>query len=436
MRILLVSLNFAPELTGIGKYSGEMADALVDRGHDVTVVCAPPFYPGWQIQAGHRAHGYRTEKPRPGLTIRRCPVWIPKHLGGLSRLLHLASFALSMLPVLLSLVLWRPHVALAVAPALFCAPAVWLIARLTGAKAWLHIQDFEVDAAFELGLLRPPLLRRCALFAERVLMRRFDVVSTISRRMMRRLAAKGVMAGHSAMLPNWVDLAVVRPQGRSNELRSSLGIAPTQVVCLFSGTLNLKQGPDVLVKTAQLLQHDARIVIVICGNGELRCGLEALASGLCNVRFLDLQPASNLNALLNMADIHLLPQRRGAADLVMPSKLAGMLASGRPVVAAAVAGTEIASIAVGCGIVTEPECAAGFASAIVALADEPERRRRLGEAGRAYAEGVLDCEKIFDRLHAHMLALDCEAGERQASPRYDWVEGNATTGAMGATELQ
>ena len=104
MKVLLVSLNFAPELTGIGKYSSEMADGLIERGHEVAVVCAPPYYPAWKVQAGYSASAYRTEQPKPGLTVHRCPIWIPKRLGGLSRLLHLASFALTSLPVLLWLI--------------------------------------------------------------------------------------------------------------------------------------------------------------------------------------------------------------------------------------------------------------------------------------------------------------------------------------------
>ena len=153
MKIVLLSMNFAPELTGIGKYSGEMVDGLVARGHEVRVVCAPPYYPTWKVQEGYAGNAYRTEQIKPGLTVHRCPVWIPRRLSGLTRLVHLASFAVSSLPVLLRLVLWQPQVVFAVAPALFCAPAAWLTARLSGAKAWLHIQDFELDAALRLKML-------------------------------------------------------------------------------------------------------------------------------------------------------------------------------------------------------------------------------------------------------------------------------------------
>lgn len=416
MKILLISLNFAPELTGIGKYSGEMVDGLLARGHEVSVVCAPPYYPQWQVQPGHTAATYRRERPAPGLTIYRCPLWIPRRPGGAARVLHLASFALSSLPLLLWLVAWQPRVVFAVAPALLCAPGAWLAARLAGAKAWLHIQDFEVDAAFEMGLLKRPLLRRCAEFAERHLMRRFDVVSTISRRMLQRLAVKGIAPNRTESLPNWIDLAAIHPGARTEELRLSLGITPSQTVCLFSGTTNRKQALGVLVAAAKLLQHDPSLMFVICGNGDMRPELEAAARGLNNIRFMDLQPTSQLNALLNMADIHLLPQLRSAADLVMPSKLAGMLASGRPIVASVAAGSETASIVAGCGVVVEPECADSLADAIAALAGDAERRHRCGIAGRTHAERLLGAATIFDHLHARLQALELESLVLPVSP--------------------
>jgi colanic acid biosynthesis glycosyl transferase WcaI len=296
-----------------------------------------------------------------------------------------------------------------VAPALFSAPAGWLLARLCGARAWLHIQDFELDAAFELGLLRGALLRRIVGAGERALMLGFDVVSTISRQMVRKVAGKGVPLDRAELLPNWVDLRQIRPVDNSAALRAELGIGADHCVCLFSGTINRKQGLDVLVQAARLLEDHPHIVIVICGNGELRPGLEVAAQGLHNIRFIDLRPAHQLNTLLNMADVHVLPQLEGAADLVMPSKLTGMLASGRPVIAAATIGTEIATVVEGLGLTIKPESAECLARAINELANDPTRRAELGAACRRYAESALDSKVLLDRLDQRLNIL---AGER------------------------
>ena len=118
MKLLLVSQNFSPELTGIGKYSGEMAQAWVDRGHEVFVVCAPEHYPAWRLADADRGLAWRVQRPRPGLTVLRCPLWVPATPSALRRLLYQASFALTSLPALLTLALrHRPDVVMAVVPA-------------------------------------------------------------------------------------------------------------------------------------------------------------------------------------------------------------------------------------------------------------------------------------------------------------------------------
>lgn len=419
------------------------------------MVTAPPYYPDWRVGAGvsnwwsaQAINCGDADAPRHdgSLLVYRCPLWVPARPGGLKRLLHLASFAAFSLPVMLRQVFWRPHVVWVVEPALFCAPAALTVARLSGARAWLHVQDFEVDAAFALGLLRGAFLRRMVAGAERWLMRRFDVVSTISQRMHQRLLDKGVAPAQAVLAPNWVDLSTTAHGGirqhteagamvGDHDFRAQLGISPGAVVALYSGNMGAKQGLELLADVARLSAHGQQaavqpataappdIVFVFCGNGVGRAELVRHCAGLPNVHFLDLQPVERLNALLAMADIHLLPQRADAADLVMPSKLTGMLASGRPVVATALDGTELAGVISGkpaslesganalmthpCGLVVEPGNARAFADAVQTLTKDGELRFRLGRAGRAYAEAHLDREAVLQRLEARMMA-ECE----------------------------
>jgi colanic acid biosynthesis glycosyl transferase WcaI len=133
LKILLYGINFSPELTGIGKYTGELAVWLAARGHAVRVVTAPPYYPEWKVGAGFK-NGHAVEATLNGASLRvwRCPLWVPAQPGGIKRLLHLASFALSSLPVMLRQIVWRPDVVWVVEPALFCAPAAVVVARLSG----------------------------------------------------------------------------------------------------------------------------------------------------------------------------------------------------------------------------------------------------------------------------------------------------------------
>jgi colanic acid biosynthesis glycosyl transferase WcaI len=409
MKIILYGINFSPELTGIGKYTGELASWLVKQGHEVRVVTAPPYYPAWALGDGIR-NRYASQGWL-GVDVLRCPLWVPPQPGGLKRLAHLASFALSSLPVMLIQILWRPQLVWVVEPALFCAPTAVVVARLTSAKAWLHVQDFEVDAAFDLGLLKGNTIRKWVAAAERWLMRRFDVVSTISGRMHQRLLQKGVEPSAAKMAVNWVDLkqfAQASQQG-ADAYRQSLQIPSGSVVALYSGNMGGKQGLEVLAELAAIAQARAdgrpEVVFVFCGNGAGRADLVQRCEGLPNVRFMDLQPVELLPDLLAMADIHLLPQRADAADLVMPSKLTGMLASARPVVATAHAGTELADVVVQCGLVVPPENAQALAEAVATLAADAALRKQLGANGLAYAQAHLGRDAVLQKFEADILAL-------------------------------
>jgi len=299
-------------------------------------------------------------------------------------------------------VFWRPDVVMTVAPAFVCAPVGWLTARLCGAKAWLHIQDFEVDVAFQMGLLKGKLLQRLVLASERWLLRRFDVVSTISRKMMERLNKKGVAPDKVSFFPNWVDIDHVHPLAKPSSYRAELGIAPDAIVILFSGSLGNKQGLMVIPEAARRLVQVLTVVFVVCGDGVMKPELEAAAKELPNLKLLPLQPFARLSELLGLADIHLLTQSADAEDLVLPSKLTGMLASGRPVIATCRAGTEIAVVVQHCGLVAAPGDGAALALAILQLINDVASRLRLGTQARAYAEANLSRDSVLGRLVKNM----------------------------------
>ncbi len=399
MRILILGINFYPELTGIGKYTGEMCAYLAAEGHEVRVVTAPPYYPHWEVQKPYRAGQYRSETWKRA-RVYRCPLWVPRNLTGLKRVVHLGSFTLSSLLPMLMQIGWRPQLVIGIAPAIASAPVALLVARLCGSRAWLHIQDFELDAAFNLGLLSSATIGMRILAAlEHYLVGAFDTVSTISDRMCERLLAKGVASGKIVLFPNWVDTEQIYPLDRcGNPFRQLLGLQESDTALLYSGNMGQKQGLEIIVEAARLAQHIPHIHFVLSGEGSARSSLVAMAEGLSNVHFLPIQPQEELNSLLNLADIHLLPQRADAADLVMPSKLTGMLASGRPVIATAHADTEIGHVLAECGVLAPPGDAHALIDRIAALVDSPEEMARLGRLGREYAVRNLDRQGVLARF--------------------------------------
>lgn len=409
MRILVYGLNFSPELTGTGKYSGEMAKWLAEKGHELRVVTAPPYYPQWRIQNGYKGFCYRKEwvasRQNSGMKIWRCPLWVPKKPGGVKRLLHLASFSASSAPVALAQFQWKPDLVFAVEPTLMAAPWALVAARASGAKTWLHIQDFEVDAAFELGLLKFPRIKKAAFAAESRLLRGFDRVSSISEKMVEKLWEKGVEKEKTVLFPNWVDTGKIYPLERKSLLRDQLGIPNSAIVALYAGNMGEKQGLEILVEAARLLQDNPGIQFVLSGAGNARSRIEKMAEGLPNVHWLSLQPEERLNELLNLADIHLLPQRADAADLVMPSKLTGMLASGRAIVACAEPSTQIGKVVKECGVIVPPGNAELVAQKINELSRDGDGRKEMGKKARAYADRFLDYEAVMMRFQREILRL-------------------------------
>ncbi|MEN9205426.1 MAG: glycosyltransferase WbuB [Thermostichales cyanobacterium DRC_bins_46] len=399
MRILIYGLNFAPEPTGIGKYSGEMAAWLAARGHQVRVVTTPPYYPAWQVDPQYCAWHYRRET-WAGVQIWRCPLWVKKQPSGLERLLHLLSFALSSLPVMLRQILWHADVVIVIEPAFFCTPMALITARLGGSRAWLHIQDFEMDAAFELGII-PKKLKGFVANLEQWLTQSFDRISTISPGMLARLAEKGIPKSKQVLFPNWVDIHHIYPLNHPSPMRAELGIPDDSVVILYSGSMGKKQGLEVLLQVANQYRDQKGVIFILCGDGVARPDLETLADQLqlSNLMWLPLQPRERLNHLLNLADIHALIQKEASADLVMPSKLTGMLASGRPVVATALPETTIGQVmtAADCGCLVPPDQPDALYAALQQMIGDPERRRIWGVNARRYACEHLGQEQILSR---------------------------------------
>ncbi|MSN25630.1 MAG: WcaI family glycosyltransferase [Geobacter sp.] len=395
MKILLYGINYYPELTGIGKYSGELCEWLAAQGHDISVVTAPPYYPAWKISSEYSTVFYFRESVN-GVDVFRCPLWIPKLQSGKNRILHLLSFTFSSAPLTLLLaLLWRPDCIITVEPPFFCAFPALIAARMSGSAAWLHVQDLEIDAAVNVELIKPSRTLNMLLSFESWLLSKFDRVSSISNRMIESLKIKGVSDSQSILFPNWVDTSILKPLDKPSMMRLELGINENCVVALYSGNMGKKQGLELVIDAARVLSCDPSILFVLCGDGSIRRELEESSVGMDNIKMLPLQPGRRLNELLNVADIHILPQQANMDDSVMPSKLLGMLATGRPVVCCALEGKELSKIIKQCGILVPPGNATLFAEAVTRLAKNPEERNLLGEIGRKLCSSAWEKEAVL-----------------------------------------
>jgi colanic acid biosynthesis glycosyl transferase WcaI len=409
VRLLIHGMNYAPELLGIGRYTGELGAYLASRGHQVTVLTAAPYYPQWRVREDYRPQRWRREW-RDGVEVLRAPQYVPGRVSGLGRLLQECSFGASCLYWWSTCLLQRPWDAMvAVCPPMTSGLVPGLLARRLAVPLVIHVQDLQLDAARELGFLRQPLLLAGLTWLELHLFRQARAVTTISRSMATRLAAKGVPPARLQVLPNWADLDKVRPGPRLNALRRELGLT-SEIVVLYAGNLGEKQGLEVILEAAALTRGKPSIRYLVAGEGAARDRIKLRAQdlGLDNLTFLPLQSNSRLPLLLAAADLHLVVQRQKAADLVMPSKLTNIMAAGRPFIATAGEGTELARVTSEsrAGLVVPPEDGRALAQAVLGLAGDPGARKEMGVRARRYAEAFWDRERILRQWEELLRGLD------------------------------
>lgn len=430
-RLLIYAINYAPELTGSGKYTTELAEWFAVRGHQVDVITSVPHYPQWQVAPEYRALRFRRERLN-GVTVLRSNLHLPvkgRRVGAKARILLETSFSLTSLRAWLPIWLgWRRYDAvLSVCPPLQTGVHPWLLRAWRGTPWVTHVQDLQVDAALELNILSQPALAALLRRVEGFLLSRADRVSTITEAMRRRLLDKGLPREQTWLLPNWasVDIDAAPAPHALNRFRQRLGLAPDDLLVLYAGNLGEKQGVEIIPELARLLRHESRLRFVVAGEGAMGSRLAQLQAeyALENLTLLPLQPAEELREMLSAADIHLVVQRRAASDLVMPSKLTNILAVGGVSLVTAEPGTTLHDVVTGaeCGVAVEPEQAEALAAALLSLASDAGERARLSRNAAAYAREYLDKDHVLARFEGQLLGLIGIQQDRQRRLSQDWM---------------
>jgi colanic acid biosynthesis glycosyl transferase WcaI len=399
-RILVIGINCFPELTGIGKYTGEMISWFAENGHETTIVTGFPYYPNWKIQEPYKGTAYRTEKMYDGkLTIHRCPLYVPADPSGFKRLLHEALFFLSASFVIFKLLFKKKQdIIFAIAPPFHLGILALFYRLFRGGKIVYHVQDLQIEAAKDMGLLKYDWMFKMLFGLERTILKGVDVISTISDGMIAKINQK--TEKNIMFFPNWVDTKNFYPLDDRARLKVKWGYNADDHVVLYSGSIGFKQGLEGLIRVADKLKEEKRIKVLICGTGPHKQVLMNYKEelGLTNLDFLPLQGFDVFNEFLNMADVHLILQRADASDLVMPSKLTSILAVGGLPLVTANKGTTLYNVikAHDMGIIVKAEDEDELAEAIInSSRDNIDQKRRNA---RKYAEKYLDRDNILPEM--------------------------------------
>ncbi len=417
MRILILSINYWPEETGIGAFTTYRAEFLANSGHEVTVCTTFPYYPEWKVAPDYQGKRFSSET-RNGVRILRSYVYVPGAVSAIKRVVHEASFiASSFLSALFS---GRPDLLLVVSPPLGLAASAISLSGIWGIPYVFDVEDLQPDAAAMLGML-PNWVLRPMYWLESIAYRRASLVSTITSGMRQRIVEKGVPARKVVLFEPRMDvmLADIKPS-EGLRFRAKLGLEGKFIVT-HSGNVGEKQGLDVVLDAATLCGEDASLLFLIVGDGAARLSLERRVAvlGLKNVRFLPLLESEEFRGLLAGSDVCLVTQRKSVSDIVFPSKVVTYLAAGKPVIGSVNAGSEVARTIQdsGAGMVVEPENAQTLRDAIYKMRQEnlDERNQRA----RSYAFKRWAPATVLGNLEANLLATLAEHAGRSRKSKID-----------------
>lgn len=376
--ITFIGLNYAPEDTAIGLYSTQMVKALLDAGAHVNVVTAFPYYPQWKIAAAYQNKPNYLYEDHKGAKLYRYKQYVPENPTFLKRILHILSFTKGSFFNLKKI--QQADLVISVIPFTASAWLAGLHAKKHNAQNWIHIQDFEFDAALQSGLSSggKKFIFKFLFSLERRILGNATVISTISHNMIAKLQTKTQQPTY--YLPNWIDENQVNP----TTANSHAYLQGTKFKLLYSGNVGDKQDWDYFIAFAKALPQQFYDIIIVGAGAKYQQLKESVHQS--NISFYDPVPFEELSDLLCSADTHFLFQKTEVLDTVMPSKLLGMMASEKPSLVLGNSASEVKTVMehANAGFYfSEPNVKTAI-DQLEAWRLDPELRKSMGKEARHY----------------------------------------------------
>jgi glycosyltransferase involved in cell wall biosynthesis len=396
MRILITTQVFPPEIHSTARMVLELAQSLGEAGHAVTVAAGYPHHPHGTLLGGYRKRpllretvegvrvirGWHPTTPSPRIAARAL-VYAFQALGT-----FFAGLAAGPVDLVFN---FGPPLA---GPLLSAA-----LARIRGARNVPAIYDIYPDIAVETGAVRNRAAIAAARLAERLSYRAADRIVVLSEGFRRVLVEeKGVTAGKVRVIPVWLDPDEIRPAADPLAWRRLHGIPEDAFVVLYAGTIGIVSGAGVMADVVRGMAGEPGILFLFVGEGKARDALAASLSGAPNARFMDFRPREELSGMLSSADVGLMTLAPGRGRTSVPSKVAGYMAAGTPVLAACDPDSDSARTIrdAGCGLVVPPGDPAAISEGIRRFRADAALRADSGRNGRDHLEEHLSRAVVTD----------------------------------------
>lgn len=396
LKITIVSINYAPEVTGIAPYTTGLAEGLAARGHRVRVITGLPHYPEWRLADEYRDAPRSSTEIVNGVTVQRVRHHVPESPGTKGRVLMEASFARAAVSAR-----WgRPDVVLTVSPPLLASCGVVARARLRRIPVGVVVQDL-----YSKGVLETSAMGAKGAAATKTLeigtLNHATGVSVIHDRFTDVLAALGADRSRMTVIRNWTHIDIPAEGAQSAQgVRGKYGWRPDEIVVVHAGNMGAKQGLENVVAAARLVDTSAAPVrFVLLGDGNQRKKLEEAAVGATSLQFIRPLPAAEFTQVLRAADVLLVNEKSDVTDMAVPSKLTSYFVSGRPILAAtsdaSTTAYEIRSS--GAGVLVPADDPESLVTAAQRMGEDKAAGQEMGRSGQRYARNLLDTGAAIDR---------------------------------------
>ena len=383
MHVLLLALNYYPDKLGNAPLMTGLCEGLVKRGHDVTVVCAFPHHESGRIESKYRGKLFARDTHN-GVNILR--VWLYAPQGRtLAKMANYASFTATALAA--ASTIRKVDVIFTPSPPLTLGIVDQLLSRFRRIPFVYNLQDLFPEAAIRLGVMTNPAMVKGFEKLEKHVYRKAAHLSVISESFREHCQSRGVPRDKISVIPNYTDTDFITPQPKNkNRFRTEYNLSKRFVV-QFSGRMGYSQGLETVVDAWRRLADLPDIRLMLVGDGQARPMLEDELGNDARVIMLPVQPRAELPALLGAADVGLAPLRHGMAGTSVPSKIFGIMAAARPVIAGVDIGSDAQTLieTAQCGYVVPPEDPEALAKRIRHLYLNRRHAVSMGRRGRRYA---------------------------------------------------
>ncbi len=382
-----------------------MAEYLAkEKNFEVTVITGNPYYPQWRLYDGYK-NNIKKEIVN-GITVYRMPVYIPARPRTMKRLLQDALFLASTFIMLSILMLKRrkfDYLFFPIPP--FAIGFLGLYYRCFFRKTILiyHIQDLQIDAASNLGMIKRRLIIQILFKMEEYILKRVNFISTISEGMLKKIQAKTDKQLNILLFPNWINNNLIFPTSSDSYIKKYSWLKNKKMI-FYSGAIGEKQGLEVLIDTANYFKDNEEYCFVIAGEGPYKEKLSIYSQGfgLTNVYFLRLLPTNEFNEMLNAAFLHIIIQKDPGKDLFLPSKLTNILGVGGCAIVSASASTSLYNIINNnkCGHIIPDSNLENISTSIIKLTEDRELYEKIKSNAFTYSRSHLYKTNVIDRFLA------------------------------------